>query len=448
MSASGLVSTSIGSTSIGGSTSRAEDMVRSLAQLANISLDDDVEILDERFYNAVLSGGSLALGETFMRGWWRPRIRMDELASRIGQAHLAERVREQSWIQQGKLLWNYLYLKTSSSLEKIWVNWGIQNSKQVATEHYDLGNELYHYMLDDSMNYSCGYFKRYQEQLNAGDRVDLIEHTLGDLSNNVLEEAQVDKMELIRLKLQLKPGQRVLDLGCGWGALANYLATKSRVTVEGITISSEQIEYARQRYCSSDSSEEEEDSGRYGKGDVSFFLDDYRNLLKQPAGQYDAVVSVGMFEHVNPPHYPEYMKIVHHVLKPGGIFLLHTIGGNVSKLVGDPWITKYIFPHSCLPSMAQLTASTERLFTIEDVHNIGPHYDLTLQCWFHNFKDNFNLINGARIENGRNPLDIYFHRMWEYYLLMCAGMFRSRQCQLYQVVLTKDRLGTYQRPNY
>src|SRR3990172_3704899 len=145
---------------------------------------------------------------------------------------------------------------------------------------------------------------------------------------------------------------------------------------------------------------------------------------------YDAVVSVGMFEHVNPPHYPEFMRIVDHVLKPGGIFLLHTIGGNVSKLVGDPWITKYIFPHSCLPSMAQLAAATERLFVIEDVHNIGPHYDLTLQCWYNNFRASFDQINQDRVKNGRVAFSPSFYRMWEYYLLMCAGMFRSRQCQL------------------
>ena len=155
-----------------------------------------------------------------------------------------------------------------------------------------------------------------------------------------------------------------------------------------------------------------------------------------------------MFEHVNSQYYRIFMETVSRLLKPGGLCLLHTVGGNMSRKIGDPWLNTYIFPHSQLPSLAQISTASEGLLVIEDVHNFGPHYDRTLMTWYRNFTDNFDKINEIRVSEGNTPLDNKFKRMWDYYLLMCAGSFRGRQCQLYQVVLTKGKSEIYVRPSY
>jgi cyclopropane-fatty-acyl-phospholipid synthase len=227
-------------------------------------------------------------------------------------------------------------------------------------------------------------------------------------------------MELICRKLMLKPGLTLLDIGCGWGSLVKYAASNFGVQATGNTISLPQKEYAEQA----------------SKGlSVTILNQDYRDL---PHRQFDRIVSVGMFEHVGYKNYREFLEIVHRHLSDTGIFLLHTIGANVSSHYGDPWITKYIFPNGMLPSIAQISKAMEGLFVMEDWHNFGAYYDLTLMAWHKKFNEHWDELKGQ--------FDDRFRRMWNYYLLSCAGGFRARKLQLWQVVMTKHGLpGGFQR---
>lgn len=259
---------------------------------------------------------------------------------------------------------------------------------EVGKRHYDIGNDLYKAMLDKRMAYSCGYWR----------------------TAKTLEQAQEAKLDMACKKLGLKKGMRVLDIGCGWGSFVKYAAEKYGVKCVGITVSKEQVKFARD-VC---------------KGlPVEIRLQDYRNLNEK----FDRIISIGMFEHVGYKNYRPYMKLVNNCLKPDGLFLLHTIGGNVSTSSTDPWINKYIFPNSMLPSAKQVASAYEKLFVLEDWHSFGDDYGKTLMSWFRNFKKNWWQIKDNY--NGR------FYRMWEYYLLACAGSFRSRRNQLWQIVFSK-----------
>ena len=235
-----------------------------------------------------------------------------------------------------------------------------------------------------------------------------------------LNEAQEAKLELIAQKLKIEPRMRILDVGCGWGGLSQYLAQKYDVDVDGITISKEQAKLAQER-TKNDS--------------VTIRLTDYRDLKEKP---YDRIVSVGMFEHVGYKNYRTYMAHMHRLLKDDGLFLLHTIGGNRTVYATDPWLDKYIFPNGMLPSIQQIGASLEKLFVMEDWHNFGPSYDKTLCAWC----DNFSRVWPNLFTSGR--YDERFKRMWSYYLLSSAATFRSRKTQLWQIVLSKHgQLGGY-----
>jgi cyclopropane-fatty-acyl-phospholipid synthase len=244
-------------------------------------------------------------------------------------------------------------------------------------------------MLDKRMNYSCAFWQHAE----------------------TLDAAQEAKLELTCRKLKLEAGMRVLDIGCGWGGFAIYAAEKYGVEVTGVTVSREQVKLAR-CYCKD--------------LPISIELQDYRDIQ----GIFDRIVSIGMFEHVGVANYRTYMQVVHRCLKSGGLFLLHTIGGNRSVHSTDPWIAKYIFPNSVLPSARQITDAAEGLFVLEDWHSFGPYYDLTLMAWYRNFTGNWHRIQNAYSQR--------FYRMWTYYLLSCAGTFRARRNQLWQIVFSKN----------
>ena len=242
------------------------------------------------------------------------------------------------------------------------------------------------------MNYSCGYWK------DARD----------------LNEAQLHKMELIGRKLKLEPGMRVLDIGCGWGGLCKFLAEKYDVQVVGITVSEEGAKIAQER-C---------------EGlPIDIRLQDYRDLNEK----FDRIVSVGMFEHVGRRNYRTFFQVADKCLHDGGIFLLHTIGvdGNMAPYA-EPWANKYIFPNGILPCHKNIPAGIHNLFTIEDWHNFGADYDKTLMAWYSNFVRNWPTIEHLFDDSKR------FYRMWSYYLLAAAGLFRSRKFQLWQIVLSKN----------
>jgi cyclopropane-fatty-acyl-phospholipid synthase len=261
-------------------------------------------------------------------------------------------------------------------------------SRVVAEQHYDFDNELFMSFLDPYNQYSCAYFDGTED----------------------LSEAQVKKMELICRKINLSKDDDVLDIGCGWGGFAKYMAERYGCRVTAINISGKQISYARES-CKD--------------LPVEILQCDYRDVR----GSFDKIVSVGMFEHVGYKNYRTFMKAVDRCLKDTGIFLLHTIGGNESQIKCDPWINKYIFPNGMLPSISQIGKAVEGLFVAEDLHNLGPHYEKTLLAWHENFQKAWTALS--------KKYDEKFKRLWDYYLLSCAGAFRARNIQIWQIVLTK-----------
>jgi len=366
--------------------SKLEEVLKPLLLSAGIELngpgDIDIQVKNPDFYKRVLQTGSLGLGESYMDGWWEVK-KLDEFIYHVLNASLDKKVKA----------WKLLPYIASALI----LNSGKRSKAfEIGEKHYDLGNTLFQKMLDKRMVYSCAYWK--------------------DAQN--LDDAQEAKLDLICRKLYLKPGMRVLDVGCGWGSFCRYAAEKYDVEVVGITVSKEQVALGME-LC---------------KGlNVDIRLQDYRTLNTEvhPAEKklFDRVVSVGMIEHVGYKNYMTYMKIIHNSLKEDGLFLLQTIGENKSTVATDPWTEKYIFPNSMLPSIKQLAASIEDLFMMEDWHNFGGYYDKTLMCWFDNFEHSWDEI--------KSDYDERFYRMWKYYLLSAAGGFRARKNQLWQIVLSK-----------
>jgi len=343
----------------------------------NGSRSFDIQVHNDLFYSRVLSGGSLALGESYMDGWWDCKA-LDQFCYKL----LRGRIDKQVNVTNPAFIMHFLkaYFFNAQSKKRAYI---------VGEEHYDTGNDLFSLMLDQRMNYSCGYWS------NADN----------------LDQAQINKLDIVCRKLHLEPGMRVLEIGCGWGGFAKYAAENYGVSVHGITVSKGQMDYAI-KSC---------------EGlETTFELKDYRELNTN----YDAIVSIGMFEHVGYKNYRNYMEVARRCLNDGGLFLLHTIGRNTSARFTDPWTHKYIFPNGMIPSPGQISKSLHGLFVIEDWHNFGQYYDPTLMAWNENFQKNY--------ESLKEKYDERFKRMWEYYLLMCAGTFRSRRNQLWQLVLSKN----------
>lgn len=348
----------------------------------------DMRVNDNRLWRRILLHGNIGLGDAYMDGWWDCRA-IDELVSRLLRVVT---VRErQPWrvvlpgVFRG-LFWNLQSLRRAF---------------QVGERHYDIGNDLYRAMLGEDMVYSCAYWR-------GGARS--------------LEEAQRAKLDLVCRKLGLKEGMRVLDIGCGWGSFCKYAAEKYGTTVVGLTVSREQVKHAREHLRDLP---------------VEVHLQDYRNHK----GVYDRIVSIGMFEHVGPKNYRTFMEVARRSLHPEGLFLLHTIGSNETGLPVRSWYTKHIFPNGSIPSVQQIGRAVERRFVVEDLHNFGPDYALTLMAWYGNFEKAWPTLEGSRPQYTRR-----FHRMWRFYLLSCAGAFRARDQQLWQWVLSPNGLtGGYDR---
>ena len=347
---------------------------------ADIKIDGDkpwdMTIHNPKLYSRILQQGSLGLGEAYMDGWWDSPS-LDQFFYKLLRAELDKKV-TLSW----PVLFSILKAKLINLQSK-------DRAFEIGEHHYDLGNDLFTLMLDKHMIYSCGYWK------NAKN----------------IDDAQEKKLDLICQKLQLKPGMSMLDIGCGWGGLAYWAAKNYGVKVTGITVSKEQAKFA-QEFCKD--------------LPVKIIVQDYRDLNKT----FDRIASVGMFEHVGCKNYKEFMHVAHRCLKDDGLFLLHTIGGDTSVSSSDPWIGKYIFPNSMLPSVAQISNTIEGLFTMEDWHNFSADYDKTLMAWFDRFNNSWDTL--------KSKYDDRFYRMWKYYLLSCAGLFRARKIQLWQIVLAKN----------
>jgi cyclopropane-fatty-acyl-phospholipid synthase len=362
-----------------------EDLLNEAGITINGNQPHDIQVYNEELYQRILQEGSLGLGESYMDGWWDCQ-RLDVFFFKILRAKLDKKVPQNL---KNIIRIAIARLRNLQSKKRAWM---------VGEEHYDLGNDLFTLMLDPSMQYSCGYWKNAEN----------------------LEQAQQKKLDLICRKLDLKPGMRLLDIGCGWGGLAAYAAKNYQVSVTGITISKEQQKLAMER-CNG--------------LDVEILLTDYRDIYDQ----FDRIVSIGMFEHVGPKNYETYFKVVQRNLKQDGLFLLHTIGANSTMLNADAWTNKYIFPNGCLPSIENIAQHSRGKFIMEDWHNFGADYDLTLCAWYERF-----LQIWPEIEKNYT---VRFKRMFTYYLNACAGAFRARDLQLWQIVFSPEgRVGGIQVP--
>ncbi len=357
-----------------------KEKVHQLFSRAGVTIDGprpfDVRIHDERVFGRILSGGTLAAGESYMEGLWDCTA-IDELVARL----LAARVDRSFQFDLEAL--TYIIASRFKNLQSK------KRASQVADAHYDKHDPIIRGFVGKPVVYTCGYWK----------------------DARTLPEAQIAKLDLVCRKIGLKPGDHILDIGCGYGAFAKYAAEKYGASVVGTTISSKgQIAFAKE----------------HTRGlPVEIRSEDYRDTK----GKFDHIVSIGMFEAVGPKNFRTYFEKAAELLKDDGIFLLHTIGGPRSVNTTDPWIHKYIFPNGVLPSESQIRRAVDGVFAIKDWHRFGKDYDKTLMAWMKNLDG-----RASSIKQMYGDTD---YRMWRYYLLSCAGSFRAGLNDLWQIALVK-----------
>jgi cyclopropane-fatty-acyl-phospholipid synthase len=363
-------------------------MVEAALAAADVRIDGprawDIRVHDDRFFQRVLASGDLGLGESYMDGDWSCE-RLDQMATRLFEAGVHETP------DRTVDLFNRLIARVFSRQTRPRV------LREVAA-HYNLGNDLFEAMLDTRyMAYTCAYWRS---------------------GASTLEEAQEAKLDLVCRKLTLEPGVRVLDIGCGWGGFATFAAERYGAIVTGITLSQEQASLASQRT----------------RGlSVEFRVQDYRDV----SAQYDRVVSIGCLEHVGHRNHRRFFDVVRSCLTDEGYALVHAIGVCRTQYRVGRFMDRYVFPLVNLPSLSQIGRAIDGLFVLDDVHNIGTDYDRTAIEWnarfqkaWPNLEERYGHLLGGR-----------FKRMFEFYLLMSAGYFRSRQAQVWQMVLTPPGLA-------
>jgi len=353
----------------------AADIMREMLAGAGVTIGGsapwDIQIHDQRTFSRVLRDGNLGVGESYVEGWWDCEA-LDQMIDRVTRARIGF---GGNWA-----------LLTHVAKARLF-NLQVLRPFEVGQRHYDVGNDLYRAMLGPRMVYTCAYFR----------------------DADTLDAAQEAKLDLVCRKIGLRPGMQVLDLGCGWTGFAAFAAERYGASVVGYTVSREQQTWAREHY---------------GHLAIDIRLDDYRNAT----GRYDAVVSIGLMEHVGPKNHRAYMELAARCLNPGGVVFMHTIGGAGTRTHIDPWFDKYIFPNAVVPTLGQLVTSMEEVLVPEDIQNIGPHYDRTLMAWWQNFDAAWPTL--------RPRYGDRFYRMWRFYLLISAAYFRAREHNLYQIVAT------------
>lgn len=328
----------------------------------------------EKAMHKIARDWEFQLGETYIKGDWSvENCELQDLLYILRENFSDENV--------SKLL---------SPLVRCLQQWNhISRSYHNVSHHYDIDNNIFQQFLDDNMHYSCGYFAR------------------PDCS---LEEAQQAKCRHIANKLVLKPGMRVLDIGCGWGGMAFYLAQHKDVEVVGITLSKAQLEFARQRRKA------------LGLKNVRFELQDFR----EHSDYYDRIVSIGMFEHVGKPFYNTFFESIKKMLNHDGAALIHSIGRSGPPGVTNPWINKYIFPGGSIPALSEMCRSVENnRLLLTDVELLRLHYAHTLRAWFERFQQHRQDIGQQMGEA--------FCRMWEFYLAVCEVAFECSDLVVFQL---------------
>ena len=367
--------------------SRRHQIVAELLQACGININGDqpwdIRVHNPRFFDRVLSEGSLGLGESYMEGWWDCPA-LDELVARGLSSEIYQHINFNS-----TLLFEVLKSKLLNLQTRV-------RSKQVAKVHYNLDNDLYQTMLGPSMAYTCGYW------LNADN----------------LDDAQYRKYDLICRKLALASGERLLEFGCGWGGFAKFAAEHYGVEVVAVNIAEEQIAFARSQ----------------AQGlPIEYCLSDYRDSDRyNPSGRkFDKVVSIGLCEHIGYKNYSVFLDKAVEAMKEDGLFLLHTIGSNVSTTHIEPWHGKYIFPGGVCPSLSQIVKSIEKTgLIVADTETLIRHYDKTLISWLERFMAKRDLV--------KDMFDEKFVKMWSFYLASCAAAFRYRDLVVFQLQIVKN----------
>ena len=348
-------------------------------RFGNDGLESHWVIKSDHVIHKIARDWEFQLGETYMNGGWD-----------VGDG----RLRDLLYVLRA----NFSAYSISHWLQpffKVYQQWNkVSRSYFNVSQHYDLEEDFFRLFLDKELHYSCAYFSN------------------SDVS---LEHAQLDKCKQIAEKLLLQPGQRVLDIGCGWGSMAFFLAENYGVEVTGLTLSSEQLKVAQRRAM------------ERGLSQVSFKLQDYR----EHSGVYDRIVSIGMFEHVGKPNYGHYFEKVKEMLAADGVALIHTIGRSGPPGLTNPWIRKHIFPGGSVPSLSEMSRGIEDVdLMMTDIEILRLHYAKTLRIWQQRFHTNKEIVIEKMGEK--------FYRMWDFYLTICEISFEYSDSVVFQIQLAKQ----------
>jgi len=371
--------------------SNAERLVRDTFGYAGIEVNGnkpwDLKVNDPSVYDMMIKG-SIATGEAYMFGMW-DCANLPMFFERLLQSDIYDKIPRNV---STALLWFKSTVFNRQTREQ---------TLALGKLHYDIPVEVWEATLDSRMTGSCAYYRD---------------------GNETLDQAQLNKIDLMLQKAMLKDGDRLLDIGVGWAAFSGRAVEKYGAQPVGLTVSAGQRDSIRKRYGNT----------------IDVRVQDYRDF--KPEYLFDAATSAEMFEHVGERNHRKYFEVVHRALKPGGVFSFHTIVGHKPSRHIDPWMEKYIYPGGCIPTPGQICTAVHGLFQVKDVHDIGEHYDRTLQAWIRKFRQNRTEIKKISRERFGGMDQEVFCRMWEYHYLACAGGFRSQNISVHQYMLSKGAM--------